>query len=731
MLIKKLLVKYTYLIKFILSLCIAFYIPGLIFGYTLFRRSYNEMLTMNEDYYQKTTSSFVVYFDEQLEILREHAYTIALENAKNKNMITKDTITSYPYYYLEVRSYLFDYKKGLPNIPELGLYFINTDYVITSKYKYTVNDFIKLYSGDTCTELMQQMENFFLKNHSKTTILSTFNYVDYKDAKLFVGIPVTMQNHEKALIFYVLNYDSISTSLFSTQSSEHLRLCIFEDDGSLVFANKTSDLDLLDDKNFYDFIISHDNKIFKYSNNNTTTYTAFKAYNTLIDKIFVSIVPQDQIEESFRQFYYKMRTNTILITIGFVLMLIVAIYVNYKPILKLVRSIINKQGNKFIDSELKTISYAFNQMEERISEQKTILMDHLLNNLLHGISIPENDVKHLDMNFHDEKFCVLTIPDLKFTTSERDHFIEYIFQKCNIPVYIVDILHKNYMVLICALNDDDESKIVVKIKEYLFSKYQTSYKIGVGHIVHKLDGIHKSYMNALCSMESTKIDLDTNLDIYNSEISIIENYPSKDITLFLQYVKNGQADNALKILNSIMLYITNEIDTIFSQRYMCYDILVAYFKTLKQIKYPISNKETRDLLSYNNVNELQASLSASIKLVCESIINNNNSIYNSLQKEIIEYINTNFTDPNICRTQVADKFGISICTLSRIFKESIGIGFSEYVAIKRIELSKQLLLTTDKNIFEISSEIGFNDPNYFSRLFKANYGKSPTKFRNR
>jgi len=101
----------------------------------------------------------------------------------------------------------------------------------------------------------------------------------------------------------------------------------------------------------------------------------------------------------------------------------------------------------------------------------------------------------------------------------------------------------------------------------------------------------------------------------------------------------------------------------------------------------------------------------------------------SLQKDILNYINENFTDPDICRTQVADKFGISIYSLSRLFKDIVGIGFKEYISAKRMELSRQLLLTSDKSIVKITADIGFDDPNYFSKLFKANYGVTPSKFR--
>lgn len=100
------------------------------------------MLKMNEDYYRETTASFVSYFDEQLSLLRNHALTIAYGNIEANNKIIKETIESHPYYYLTATKVLADYKIGLPNTTDIGLYFKSTDYIITSKFKYSINDFL-------------------------------------------------------------------------------------------------------------------------------------------------------------------------------------------------------------------------------------------------------------------------------------------------------------------------------------------------------------------------------------------------------------------------------------------------------------------------------------------------------------------------------------------------------------------------------------------------------------
>ena len=88
-----------------------------------------------------------------------------------------------------------------------------------------------------------------------------------------------------------------------------------------------------------------------------------------------------------------------------------------------------------------------------------------------------------------------------------------------------------------------------------------------------------------------------------------------------------------------------------------------------------------------------------------------------------------YRDVNLNQAQVSDLFKISNYTLSRLFKNQVGIGFSEYVVSKRLECAKELLITTSYTIGEISNMSGFNSTSYFCKIFKVYEGVSPTVFR--
>ena len=67
--------------------------------------------------------------------------------------------------------------------------------------------------------------------------------------------------------------------------------------------------------------------------------------------------------------------------------------------------------------------------------------------------------------------------------------------------------------------------------------------------------------------------------------------------------------------------------------------------------------------------------------------------------------------------------------IKKIFKRDIGFTFSSYLNMLRIEKAKELLLKSDMSITVIAFDIGYNDSNYFSTVFKNIEGISPREYR--
>jgi AraC-like DNA-binding protein len=80
-------------------------------------------------------------------------------------------------------------------------------------------------------------------------------------------------------------------------------------------------------------------------------------------------------------------------------------------------------------------------------------------------------------------------------------------------------------------------------------------------------------------------------------------------------------------------------------------------------------------------------------------------------------------------TQLAAAVNLSESRAAHLFKEAVGISLHKYITNLKISNSKELLQNTDMSIFEISAMVGYDDPLYFSRLFKAACGISPRNYR--
>lgn len=72
---------------------------------------------------------------------------------------------------------------------------------------------------------------------------------------------------------------------------------------------------------------------------------------------------------------------------------------------------------------------------------------------------------------------------------------------------------------------------------------------------------------------------------------------------------------------------------------------------------------------------------------------------------------------------------MSVSWFLRNFKQVVGMSPMQYILVTRINNAVSLLETTDYNVTEISAVVGYENPLYFSRLFKKQKGVSPTEYR--
>ena len=97
-------------------------------------------------------------------------------------------------------------------------------------------------------------------------------------------------------------------------------------------------------------------------------------------------------------------------------------------------------------------------------------------------------------------------------------------------------------------------------------------------------------------------------------------------------------------------------------------------------------------------------------------------------KKLDQIINENLSSEKLSIKYLTDTMAMSRASLYNKVKQITGLGVNEYINRLRIERSVYLLANTNLSISEISYEVGFSSPSYFTKCYKEQFGESPTDF---
>lgn len=102
--------------------------------------------------------------------------------------------------------------------------------------------------------------------------------------------------------------------------------------------------------------------------------------------------------------------------------------------------------------------------------------------------------------------------------------------------------------------------------------------------------------------------------------------------------------------------------------------------------------------------------------------------YSSPIRKVVEYLSINFSQ-EISLSYLAEMVHLSESHLSKCFKKETGKTISAYIARLRCSHAAKMLKETELSIQEISNYVGYPDNNYFVKVFKKQYGVTPSVFR--
>ncbi|GIO12580.1 hypothetical protein J19TS2_21350 [Cohnella xylanilytica] len=94
-----------------------------------------------------------------------------------------------------------------------------------------------------------------------------------------------------------------------------------------------------------------------------------------------------------------------------------------------------------------------------------------------------------------------------------------------------------------------------------------------------------------------------------------------------------------------------------------------------------------------------------------------------------DFIRERYADPNLSLQEAAQVACMSVNYFSAVFKQYAGETFIEHLTRLRIEKARELLASTALKSYVIAERVGYEDPQYFSVIFKRNVGLTPKEYR--
>ena len=95
------------------------------------------------------------------------------------------------------------------------------------------------------------------------------------------------------------------------------------------------------------------------------------------------------------------------------------------------------------------------------------------------------------------------------------------------------------------------------------------------------------------------------------------------------------------------------------------------------------------------------------------------------------YIEENFARSDLSLDEMCNYLNVSTTYFSALFKKETGKSFVTYLTEFRMNEATKLLDTTNEKSYIIAGMVGYDEPNYFSYVFKKQFGVSPSKYRQR
>lgn len=275
-------------------------------------------------------------------------------------------------------------------------------------------------------------------------------------------------------------------------------------------------------------------------------------------------------------------------------------------------------------------------------------------------------------------------------------------------------------------DDMSENNLFIKIKK---AKYDTPGLILGRHWHEQIQFFYFTQGSAVVRCNSKKFEVDANdLVIVNSKE--------------LHYIENNGGNLILYVIKIDLSFLySNKIDTIqaqfltpLSQNLILFKNIVKNDETILRCVERIIDEYFKKEMGFElaikgQVYDLMVLLLRNYveKIYEEDEFQTQREILQRF-REVIDYMEHNFTE-KIDLNRLSSIAGVSVGHFSRLFKQITNMSAIDYINNLRVNKAVDLIKNSDQNMTEIAMNCGFNDSNYFSRIFKRHKKISPMQMR--
>jgi two-component system, response regulator YesN len=388
------------------------------------------------------------------------------------------------------------------------------------------------------------------------------------------------------------------------------------------------------------------------------------------------------------------------------------------------------------------------QLQEQLNESRLMLRERLLLNIVSGtVSSSEAIEKGQALGLDLVARCYLVVI-LQFELNDRSEQFNYDeYQKIQKTVSglvgnnpDIFLLKKDWKELVLLIKgnipqylEEEKNYRLDSIKQEL-NKTRYQLTIGVGSLKDRIADIYQSFIEAYVSIQNTT---DREEDASNRLVVKAE-LLKVNKSAVETYLNCGVVDDFEEFFSTYIQPLgETALNSYLIKNYLFMDVVLATAKLVNDLggnidlEIPGLNSIEATLANIKTIDQLKNEM---YKLLASSMAfrdSQTSGQHTKVIRQAKDYIDQHYMEPDLSLFTIASLVNLSSSHFSMVFSQETCQTFKEYLTTTRIQKARELLRTSSLSSNDISYQVGFNDPHYFSYVFKKTTGLSPTEFRSK